>query len=101
MIVRLVSLSFKPDKLEEFKQLYEEVVHQIRAHPGCLFVQLVTDTGGQGDCYTISHWRSQESLDAYPHSQFFRGVWPRIKEMLREKPWAQSCTILIDDPVKS
>lgn len=100
MIVRLVSLSFKPGKLEEFKRLYEGVVQQIRAYPGCLFVQLVADTEGQGDCYTISHWRSQESLDDYRHSPLFRSVWPRIKELLREKPWAQSCTILIDDPME-
>jgi len=100
MIVRLVSLRFHPDRVEEFKQLYQKIHRQIRSSPGCLHLQLVVDNEGEGECFTISYWRSQEDLDRYRSSPFFRSIWPRVKAMLREKPWAKSFEILVDDPFR-
>jgi hypothetical protein len=96
MIVRLVCMKIQPDKLAEFQRIYQGACDRIRAFPGCTFLQLLLDTDGEGNLYTISHWRSAEDLDAYRHSSFFRGIWERLKPMFRDKPWAQSTTVLID-----
>lgn len=98
MIVRIVYLPIKPDGLETFGQLYSNVVQQIRNCPGCEFVQLVTDTLGQGDCYAISHWHSEAELEDYRHSPFFRSLWPQVKKLMRDQSWAQSCVVLFDEP---
>jgi len=96
MIVRLVCMKVRLDKLAEFRRIYEEACDRIRAFPGCLFLQLLIDTDGEANLYTISHWRSAEDLEVYRRSSFFRGVWERLKPLFRDKPWAQSTTILID-----
>jgi quinol monooxygenase YgiN len=96
MIVRLVCMKVKPERMAEFRRIYEEVCDRIRAFPGCTFLQLLADTDGESNLYTISHWRSAEDLDGYRHSAFFRGVWERLKPLFRDKPWAQSTTVLID-----
>lgn len=96
MIVRLVCMKVRPEKVEEFRRVYGEACDRIRAFPGCMFLQLLGDTDGEGNLYTISHWRTAEDLDAYRHSQFFRGVWERLKPMFRDRPWAQSTTVLVD-----
>lgn len=89
-------MKVKQEKLEEFRAIYESVCDRIRAFPGCTFLQLLLDTDGEGNLYTISHWRSEKDLDAYRHSPFFRGVWDRLKPLFRDRPWAQSTALLID-----
>ncbi len=96
MIVRLVCMKVKREKLDEFRAIYESVCDRIRSFPGCTFLQLLLDTDGEGNLYTISHWRSEKDLEAYRHSPFFQGVWDRLKPLFRDKPWAQSTTLLID-----
>jgi len=96
MIVRLVCMKVNPEKFEEFRAIYEGACDRIRAFPGCLFLQLLLDTDGECNLYTVSHWRSPEELDAYRHSSFFRGIWERLKPLFRDKAWAQSTTVLID-----
>ena len=96
MIVRLVCMKIQPDKLAEFRHIYEGVCDRIRSFPGCLFLQLLIDTEGEGNLYTVSHWRSAEDLEEYRRSPFFRGVWDRLKPLFRDRPWAQSTTVLID-----
>ena len=96
MIIRLVCMRVKPEKLAEFQAIYAGVCDRIRNFPGCLHLQLLLDTDGEGNLYTISHWRSAEDLDTYRHSPFFRGVWGRLKPLFRDRPWAQSTTVLID-----
>ncbi|HLF27267.1 MAG TPA: antibiotic biosynthesis monooxygenase family protein [Anaerolineae bacterium] len=96
MIVRLVCMKVKPEKFAEFRAIYEGVCDRIRAFPGCTFLQLLLDSDEECNLYTISYWQSPEDLEAYRHSSFFRGIWERLKPLFRDKPWAQSTTVLID-----
>ena len=96
MIVRLVCMKVQPEKLAEFKRIYVSACDRIRSFNGCLFLQLLGDTEGESTVYTISHWRSQEDLEAYRHSEFFRDIWKRLKPLFRDKAWAHSTMVLID-----
>lgn len=96
MIVRLVSLRVDPERAAEFKKYFERLYDHIRAHAGCLFLQLVEDIQGQGDFFTISEWENAEVLEAYRTGSFFRSTWPVVKSFLREKAWAQTFHIVLD-----
>lgn len=96
MIVRLVRMKIKSEKLDEFKRVYEEACNRIRGFSGCTFLQLLQSIDDDSIVFTISHWRSTDDLETYRHSDLFRGVWKQVKPMFREKAWAQSTTVLID-----
>lgn len=97
MIVRLVSMKFQPEYADDFKALFETTYPKIRQYPGCTFLQLVTDPNGPADFMTVSHWRRSEDLAKYRDSELFGEVWPQVKEMLRDKPWAKSYHVVAGD----
>lgn len=101
MIVRLVSMKFKPEHAHDFKALFEATYPKIRRLPGCVFLQLVVDPDGPADFVTISYWRDAEDLNTYLDSELFGEVWPQIKAMLRERPWARSYQVIAGDTTLS
>lgn len=99
MIIRLVSMKFKPEHSADFRALFEAAYPRIRRLPGCIFLQLVADPDGPADFMTISHWQDAEDLDAYRDSELFGEVWPQVKAMMRDKPWAKSFHVIAGDDV--
>ena len=99
MIIRLVSMKFKPEHSDDFRALFEATYPKIRQLPGCTFLQLVVDPDGPADFMTISHWQAAEDLDAYRDSELFGEVWPQVKAMMRDKPWAKSYQVVAGDDV--
>ena len=99
MIIRLVSMKFKPEHSDDFRALFEATYPKIRQLPGCTFLQLVADPDGPADFMTISHWQAAEDLDAYRDSELFGEVWPQVKAMMRDKPWAKSYQVVAGDDV--
>jgi len=97
MIVRLVSLKIQLDKVEEFKQFFETIHDRIREAQGCLSLRVVADLEGLGEFFTVSEWESPAALEAYKNSAFFQETWPRVKSFLRDRPWAQSFHVLLDE----
>ncbi|MFQ5595421.1 MAG: putative quinol monooxygenase [Anaerolineae bacterium] len=97
MIIRLVSMKFKPEHADDFRALFEATYPRIRRLPGCTFLQLVADPDGPADFMTISHWRDTEDLEAYRDGELFGEVWPQVKAMMRDKPWARSYQVVAGD----
>lgn len=90
-------MKFKPQHAAEFKTLFEVTYPKIRQLPGCTFLQLIADTEEPGDFMTISHWLEAEDLAEYRDSELFGDVWPRVKAMFRDKPWARSYHVVAGD----
>jgi len=90
MIKRIVKLTFQSDKVAEFLELFQERKTQIRAFDGCLYLELLREHPDGAVLFTVSHWRDQQSLDAYRGSDFFKEVWPRTKSLFAGKPEAWS-----------
>ena len=88
MIVRLVAMRFQPGKGQDFLRIFTEASNAIRNQRGCLYLSLLQN--GPDDFVTISHWQSVADLDAYRTGELFGSIWPRLKVMFREKPWAES-----------
>ena len=90
MIVRIVKMTFKPELVPDFEQLFEETKNQIRGFEGCLHLQLLRDVNQPNIFFTYSHWINTESLNNYRNSALFAHVWPATKKLFAAKPEAWS-----------
>lgn len=90
MIVRIVQMTFKPDRVTDFQALFEERKERIRAFEGCEHLELWQDAHNEHIFFTYSHWRSEQHLDHYRFSAFFKDTWARTKALFEEKPQAWS-----------
>lgn len=87
---RIVRMTFRPDAVDEFLTLFAEVKSHIRAQPGCQDVQLMQDTDWPAVFATFSIWDSDDALQAYRRSAFFRSTWTRTRAMFAAPPKAES-----------
>ena len=96
MIVRIVKMTFQPEKTNEFISFFEEYKEQIRNFPGCIYLQVLQDKNNPNIIFSYSHWSSDEDLDNYRKSELFSNVWPRTKELFLSAPEAWSTVVLHD-----
>lgn len=91
MIVRIVTMTFQPDKVDDFKNLFDRVKDKIRSFPGCQHLVLLQGLGDKENIFmTYSHWDAETDLDSYRHSELFRDTWTKTKAMFSDKPAAIS-----------
>jgi len=84
-------MQFKPEEVENFKQLFEERKEKIRAFPGCLYLELLQGTAANDKVFfTYSYWESEEDLDNYRYSDLFAETWKLTKQMFSKKAEAIS-----------
>jgi quinol monooxygenase YgiN len=92
MIVRIVQMTFQPDKTDQFVALFEERKATIRSFPGCTHLELWQDTREPHIFFTYSNWDAESDLDHYRFSEFFKDTWGRTKALFADKPQAWSVT---------
>ncbi len=92
MLIRIVRMTFQPERVEEFKNIFEESKAQIRAREGCLHLELWRDLHQTNVFVTHSHWESEEDLNAYRASELFRTTWQKTKALFVDKALAFSVT---------
>lgn len=90
MLIRIVRMTFKPNKIQDFNLLFEEVQHKIQKFPGCNHVELCADANESNVFYTFSKWDNKEALEIYRTSDFFADTWTRTKALFNGKPEAYS-----------
>ena len=83
-------MEFKPEKVADFKLLFEEVHPMIQNFSGCLHVELCADAKKPNIYYTFSKWKDEDALEAYRNSAFFDDTWTRTKVLFGGKPEAYS-----------
>ncbi len=59
MIKRIVKLEIKPNKVDEFKQFFENNKSQILTFDGCESVTLLQDVNDDCTFFTHSFWKSE------------------------------------------
>ena len=89
-LLRIVRLSFMPDKTVDFKEIFSASQPLIAAFDGCLGVEIKADAAFPDVFYTVSHWRSAEDLEKYRHSELFKSTWAKTKVLFKEKAMAYS-----------
>ncbi len=90
MLVRIVRMTFQPDKLVDFHTIFDRSKAHIRAFPGNHHLELLRDPENPAVRITYSLWESVDALEAYRHSDLFRTTWAATKPLFAEKPIAFS-----------
>lgn len=88
MIIRIVRLSFHPERTTEFLELFEKHKYAIASAPGCRKLSLLRDTSSEGVFVTHSLWEDEDALDDYRTSDLFNEVWPKTKVLFNAPPQA-------------
>jgi autoinducer 2-degrading protein len=90
MLVRIVKMTFDKDKIVGFQASFNTIKEKIINYKGCELLELYQDRDDECVFFTYSHWASEEDLNRYRNSEFFKEVWSRTKMMFSEKPVAWS-----------
>ena len=90
MLLRTVRMTFAPDRLAAFLDLFEAARPRIAAAPGCQHLELWQDARYPNVLTTFSRWDSADALDAYRQSELFRTTWAQTKPMFAAPPVARS-----------
>ncbi|MCC2548690.1 antibiotic biosynthesis monooxygenase [Hymenobacter sp. BT175] len=81
MLIRVVRMTFAPDRVADFLTIFRDSQDQIRQMPGCRHLELWQDAANLNIYCTYSHWDSVEALNAYRGSELFGHVWPATKAL--------------------
>ena len=90
MFVRIVKMSFQPEKIEEFLNNFNTKKEFIRNSPGCRLLELYRDKTNPNIFFTYSYWDTEQDLENYRNSELFKGVWSQTKALFNDKPLAWS-----------
>ncbi len=95
MVTRIVKMSFKPDRVEEFKQLFEQYKMQIAGAEGCISLRMLQERESN-IFFTYSEWQGEEYLEQYRRSDLFSKVWSQTKTFFNDKPQAWTSDVLFN-----
>ncbi len=90
MIVRMVRMTFQPEKIDDFLAVFQATKSKIRAFEGCQHLELLRDVTHANVFFTYSHWHSAAHLNNYKKSKLFGQVWPSTKKLFLAPPEAWS-----------
>lgn len=93
MINRIVRLSFQPNHIEDFVEVFNQSKLAIAGFTGCLGLKLMQDANQTNVFYTYSLWNTLEDLENYRNSDLFKGTWAKTKVLFNDKPLAFSTII--------
>ncbi len=79
MLIRIVKMDFNPHYIEAFKSYFETIASTIRAFEGNQRLELYQDLKHPSVFFTYSYWESEEALEVYRQSDFFKTVWKTTK----------------------
>ena len=90
MLTRIVRMHFERENIPSFERIFETSREFIQGFPGCQQVELYRDLRDPDVFFTYSIWDSEEALEAYRESEFFRKVWAKTRELFADRPQAWS-----------
>lgn len=79
MVVRIVKMTFAPDQVARFQELFVGWKPRIRGFAGCRHLELLHDVDDPRVFFTYSHWDDPADLENYRRSDVFAEVWPLTK----------------------
>lgn len=98
MFVRIVKMSFQPEKIEIFLNNFERKKTFIRKSPGCRLLELYRDKTNPDVFFTYSYWDKEEDLENYRNSELFKSIWAETKVFFNDKPLAWSVDKVVSLP---
>lgn len=83
-------MKFQKEKINDFISFSSKIEPLIKEQEGCLYLEILQDANDKQIFFTCSHWESEENLNDYRKSDFFKNVWPKAKQWFIDKPEAWS-----------
>ncbi len=94
MIKRIVKLTIKEEEVSYYIETFHHNKKAIIAFEGCQHVESWQAISPKNVFFTYSFWDSEEALNAYRNSEFFKGVWAALKPKFSAKAEAWSVNVL-------
>ena len=94
-MIRIVKMTFKEDKVQEFLKIFHQNKSHIRNFKGVEALELLNDKNNPNIFFTYSHWKSEEHLNIYRNSELFNTVWNSTKVLFSKKAEAWSAESII------
>jgi quinol monooxygenase YgiN len=101
VLIRIVRLTFRPDAVDAFLEIFDASAAKIRAFPGCTHLALWQDETTPYILTTYSHWTDAGALDTYRGSALFKQTWARTKKLFADAPLAYSHFVLRPDAAEN
>lgn len=95
MITRIVRLSIREDKEEEFLRYFREREMAINHFTGCREVRIYRDSIEKAVFFTVSIWENESALQQYRNSELFKETWKFVKSLFKDAPVAYSLQELV------
>lgn len=95
MFIRIVKMSFVPEKVPDFLANFDLMKEKIRNAHGNRLLELYRDKNDPSVFFTYSYWETEADLENYRQSELFYDVWTYTKKMFNAKPEAWSVDRLI------
>ncbi len=83
-------MQFSEDQRLNFVSLFNERKEKIEGQEGCHSVRLFNDIKNNNVFFTYSIWDSENHLNNYRHSEFFKETWNKTKAMFEDRAQAWS-----------
>lgn len=90
MLIRIVRMTFQPEKVADFLAIFEQSKAKIRARQGCHRLELLQDLDSPHVYMTYSYWDDVTALNDYRDSELFKKTWANTKVLFADKPVAYS-----------
>ena len=90
MLIRIVRMHFTAAGVDEFLEIFNSHMKEIRAIRGCRHLELLKDIDDPLTFTTFSHWDDVECLENYRKSELFGKVWGSVKSLFSERSQAFS-----------
>lgn len=89
-------MTFHQENVDTFLEIFDESKVAIRQFPGCCGLKLMRNPQEENQLFTYSLWDSEDSLNAYRHSELFEITWAKTKVLFSKKPMAFSAHVIRD-----
>lgn len=90
MIIRIVKMTFRETNIDDFKDFTGSIKHKIRDFSGCQHLDILQDIHNKNIFFTYSRWKSEEDLNNYRDSDFFKETWTTARAWFASRPEAWS-----------
>ncbi len=90
MIIRIVKMTFEPEQVPQFLEVFNESKELIREQSGCSHLELLRDKNSPNVFFTYSYWDDETDLQNYRNSTLFKEVWAKTKILFAAKAEAWS-----------
>jgi len=90
MIIRIVKMIIEESKCENFADFTDSIANTIQGFEGCRHLKILQEINKRNVFFSYSIWETEEYLNKYRGSEFFKATWSKAKEMFYAPPEAWS-----------